>query len=198
MGWREFFLQSKRKLIGIVGMPGSGKSVVDEVARELGFLVIVMGDVVREETSQRGFEPTPENVGRIMLQLRKEEGADVIAKKCIIKATETEVANILIEGIRSLDEVQEFRKRFPQIKILSIHSSPKIRFKRLFNRKRSDDSSNQQNVIERDIRELQVGIGSVIALADHVIVNDGDLGQFRAEVKRFLKVFLHEKADRNC
>ena len=28
MGWREFFLQSKRKLIGIVGMPGSGKSTI--------------------------------------------------------------------------------------------------------------------------------------------------------------------------
>jgi len=46
------------RLILIAGMPGSGKSIVSSIARELGLPVYVMGDVVREEARRRGIEPT--------------------------------------------------------------------------------------------------------------------------------------------
>lgn len=180
----------EKKVVGVVGMPGSGKSVVSNIARDLGFFVIVMGDVLREETFQRGLEPTPENIGRVMLQIRKEEGAEVIAKRCILKGAEAEIPFLIIEGIRSLNEVKEFRKKFPNLILLSIHSSPETRYKRLFKRGRSDDSSNQKIFMDRDERELKIGIGSVIALADYVIVNEGLLWRFRAKVKSFLKAII--------
>lgn len=168
-------------------MPGSGKGVVDEVARELGFSVIIMGDVIREETARRGLEPTLENIGKVMLQIRKEEGSAVVAKRCVAKVAETEAHHVLIEGIRSLDEVKEFRRNFPAFRLLAIHSSPETRFQRLFNRGRSDDSASRQIFKERDERELRVGIGSAIAVADRVIVNEGDMEQFKAEAKCFLE-----------
>ncbi|MEM1596250.1 MAG: AAA family ATPase, partial [Desulfurococcaceae archaeon] len=40
----------QRLFILIVGMPGSGKSLVVQAARDLGLPVYTMGDVVREET----------------------------------------------------------------------------------------------------------------------------------------------------
>ena len=43
-------------VIGLAGMPGSGKSLVVENARALGYAVVVMGDVVRQETIKRGFD----------------------------------------------------------------------------------------------------------------------------------------------
>lgn len=173
-------------------MPGSGKGVVDEIARDLGFHIIVMGDIVREETAQRGLELTPENVGKVMLQIRKEEGASVVAKRCIAKFGDTDAHHILIEGIRSLDEVQEFRHCSSDFLLLAIHSSPQTRFHRLFNRRRSDDSSSRQVFVERDLRELRVGIGSAIAMADFTIVNEGNLQQFKAEIKSFLETILNE------
>ncbi|MFA5579215.1 MAG: AAA family ATPase, partial [Methanothrix sp.] len=37
--------------MGFVGMPGSGKSVAADVAREMNIPVVVMGDVIREEAA---------------------------------------------------------------------------------------------------------------------------------------------------
>jgi len=52
---------------------------VVETARELGYAVVAMGDVVRQETLKCGLELTPQNVGKVMLQLRAEGGNYVIA-----------------------------------------------------------------------------------------------------------------------
>jgi len=42
------------KIIAFVGMPASGKSEASGVAKGLGIPVVNMGDVVREETANRG------------------------------------------------------------------------------------------------------------------------------------------------
>lgn len=173
-------------------MPGSGKSVLADVAREMGFSVIVMGDVIREETARRGLEPTPENIGKVMLEIRREEGPFVVAERCVAKVAEAKSSYVLIEGIRSFDEVKEFRRNFSEFKLLAVHSSPETRFNRLFNRGRSDDSTNRRVFEDRDERELQVGIGSAIALAHCIIVNEGDVEQFKAEARRFLEKFKVE------
>ncbi|MEM4204586.1 MAG: AAA family ATPase, partial [Candidatus Methanomethylicaceae archaeon] len=89
-------------------MPGSGKSVISETARSLGLKVIVMGDIIREEAEARGIKKTPGSLGELMLALRKEEGNDVVAKRCLSKVSDASVA--VIEGIRSLDELNFFRR----------------------------------------------------------------------------------------
>ncbi|MDD1759688.1 MAG: AAA family ATPase [Methanothrix sp.] len=45
------------KIIGFVGLPGSGKSVASNVARDMGIEVLVMGDVIRQEAARLGLEP---------------------------------------------------------------------------------------------------------------------------------------------
>lgn len=42
-------------MIGIVGMPGSGKSEFVNIALTLGYRFISMGDIVREETVRKGY-----------------------------------------------------------------------------------------------------------------------------------------------
>ena len=181
-----------RKIVGIVGMPGSGKTTAADVGRELGFLVVVMGDVVREEVARRGLVLSPENVGRVMLELREEGGEAVVAVRCFRKIAEAKDEAILIEGIRSLAEVEAFRRHFSDFKLLSIHSSPETRFRRIFERGRGDDPKNRQIFVERDERELKVGVGSAIAMADHMLANERSLKQFRAKARRFLEEYLRE------
>src|SRR5665647_458102 len=97
-------VNADKLVIGLAGMPGSGKSVVVDTARELGYDVVVMGDVVRQETIKRGLELTPENVGKVMLELRAEGGNYVIAQKCISKIAEQTSPKVLVDGLRSLYE----------------------------------------------------------------------------------------------
>jgi len=177
---------TSKLVIGVAGMAGSGKSIVATVAKGKGYDIIVMGDEVREESKRRKLEPTPENLGNIMLELRKTEGEAVIAKRCIPKIEKTPKQKVIVDGIRSLSEVEEFKKKFPRFKLIAVHSSPETRFKRVHNRKRSDDSGDWKTFRERDLRELSVGLGNAIAMAEHMIVNEGELEITRTKVKGVL------------
>ncbi len=181
-----------RKVVGIVGMPGSGKSIADGVAKEMGFSVVIMGDVIREEVEKRGLESTPENVGIVMIEIRREDGPAVVAKRCISRIQSLPNRDIIVEGIRNLDEVYEFRIYFPDFKLIAIHASPKTRFHRIFNRNRSDDSMDWQTFAKRDLREIEVGIGSAIAIADYAIVNEDSRTLFKINVGKCLKAIMSE------
>ena len=178
---------TSKLVIGLTGMPGAGKSVVVNAAKELSYDVIVMGDEVREEARKRGLKPTPENLGKIMLELRRTEGETVIAKRCIPKIKASVKERIIIDGVRSLKEVEEFKKHFPRFSLIAVFASPKTRFKRLYNRGRSDDPKNWELFRERDLRELSVGLGNVIALADHIIVNEEEIDKAKRSAKEILK-----------
>jgi dephospho-CoA kinase len=174
-------------------MPGSGKTTISEIVKEMGIPVIVMGDVVREEARIRGIEPTPKNLGKLMIELREKMGANVIAKRCVDKIKELNSKIVLVEGVRSLEEVEEFRK-VGDAKIVAVHSSPKTRYERLSRRGRSDDPKSWEEFRERDLRELDVGIGRVISLADEIIINEGTLEDLKENtLKVFRKVIQNDK-----
>ncbi len=167
-------------LLLITGMPGAGKSIVAEFFKEEGFPVICMGDVIREEVKKRGLEYTPETGKKIMLELREKYGNNAVAIKCIEKIKQLKEEKIVVEGVRSLDEVEEFKK-IAKIKIIGIHASPSIRFERLSTRKRGDDPNSYEIFKERDLRELKIGLGNVIALSDIMIINESTLEDLHQE-----------------
>ncbi|MBE0512452.1 flagellar hook-basal body complex protein FliE [Candidatus Bathyarchaeota archaeon] len=176
-------------VLGVAGMPGAGKGTVREVIQKMGYPVVVMGDEIREEAKRRNLKPTPENLGMIMLKLREEEGPAAVAKRCIPKMEKVK-EKVVVEGIRSLHEVDEFKKHFPNFTLVAIHASPETRFRRLFQRKRSDDPKGWETFMERDLRELSVGIGAAIATADQMIVNEGSKAQLKRKTREVLKEVL--------
>ncbi len=179
-------MNADKLVIGLAGMPGSGKSLVVDSARELGYDVVVMGDVVRQETTKRGLDLTPQNVGKVMLELRAEGGNYVIAQKCIPKIAEQTSPKVLVDGLRSLYEADIFKENFAKFSLVAVHASPETRFSRLSNRRRSDDASEWRVFHERDMRELGVGLGNVIAMAQQIIVNDNSFEYVKAKVKEAL------------
>ena len=174
------------------GMPGSGKGAFQRIFQKMGYPIVMMGDEVREEAKRRNIKPTPENLGKIMLQLRESEGPAAIAKRCIPKLKKTTEKVVGVDGIRSIHEVEEFKKHFPHFVTIAIHASPKTRYQRLFRRRRSDDPQNWEIFTQRDQRELGVGVGTVIATADHIIVNEGSLNQLKRKTRQVLKEELTE------
>jgi dephospho-CoA kinase len=148
-------------------------------AKRLGFEVLVLGDVIREETERRGLEPTPENVGKVMLQVRQDEGPAVVAKRLVPKIESSRSATVIVEGVRSEDELSELRSKFDVLTV-GIHASPKTRFQRLLARGRSDDPKGWSTFYERDNRELNVCLCRVIALADVVLINEESINDLHA------------------
>lgn len=180
-------------VVGIAGMPGSGKGVFRRTVQRLGYPVVTMGDEVRAEVKRRNLNPTPENLGKTMLNLRELEGPAVIAKRCIPKIEKATERLVVIDGIRSLVEVEEFKKNFPNFILVALHTNPKTRYKRLVRRRRSDDPRDWETFMERDMRELGIGMGAVISVADHVIVNEGTLDELKNKIRQVLvKVLCNE------
>jgi len=177
-------------VVGVAGMPGSGKGAFRRTLQKMGYPVVIMGDEVREEVKRRNLKPTPENLGKTMLQLRDSEGPAAVAKRCIPKLNKATEKIVGVDGIRSLHEVEEFRKHFPCFILIFIHASPRTRYQRLFRRRRSDDPKSWESFMERDLRELGVGMGAVIATADHMIVNEGTLAQLKKKIRQVLKEVL--------
>lgn len=179
-------MKTGKLVVGLVGMPGSGKSLVVEAAQENKYSVVAMGDVVREETRKRNLELNPKNVGAVMLDLRKANGEGVIAEKCIPRIERTKGSKLLIDGLRSLNEAQVFKLHFPSFKLLAIHAAPETRFTRLRGRGRSDDPKDWEVFHERDLRELSVGLGDAIAMSDYMLTNEGNKKELKARVTDFL------------
>ena len=177
-------MKADKLVVGLAGMPGSGKSLVVATARSEGYAVVVMGDIVREETKARGLELNPKNIGKVMLELRKNYGASVIADRCIPKIERKRSRKVIVDGIRSLGEVDIFKKHFPHFSLIAVHASSEARFNRLYRRHRSDDPDGWELFRERDMRELSVGLGNAIAMAEHLIINESNRNAAKAKAGR--------------
>ena len=153
-------------------MPGAGKSTIAEGLKPKGYDIINMGNAVRKEAKKRNLESTRSNLGKLMLELREKNGPGAIAEliKSEIESSPSNV--ILIDGVRSNDEIQVLKK-FGIVKLLAIHASTDTRFDFLQKRGRSDDPQTKEHFEERDNRELGVGISNSIALSDYAISNIG-------------------------
>ena len=174
------------QVMGISGMPGSGKSIVSEIATEKGAIIVSMGDIVREEAKKRG-----EGSKETAVNLRKEHGEHIISELTIKKIKNLEKEGIenpiVVEGIRSHHEVEMFKENFDNFIILSIFANTNLRFERLKKRMREDDSQDYSVFQKRDYNELNFGIGNVIALSDKLIINESDLESFAEKIKEFFE-----------
>ena len=174
---------NKIKVIAVTGMPGSGKSVFAEHAKELGYHIVVMGDVVRAKVIAEGFEPTPERSQKMMIKLREQMGEQAIAHltcEAIDKLIKESKKNIIIDGIRSQAEVLHFQEHLGNdFVIVAIHVDPSLRYERLRLRGRKDAPTTEEDFKKRDLSELKLGLGETIAFSNYVIPNNKTLDDFR-------------------
>lgn len=158
-------------IIAITGMPGAGKSTAARALESLNLRKVVMGDVIREETKRRGLAPDSKNTGAVMKELREKLGEGAVAELTLQSIEALGEDAVIVDGIRSIAEVEIFRRN-ADVVLLAIHASRKRRFELLKERGRSDDPLNWETFLVRDERELAVGIGRAIALADEIVSNE--------------------------
>jgi len=159
-------------LVCLTGMPGAGKSTIAEGLESKGYEIINLGNAVRDEAKNRNLEASRENLGKLMLELREENGPGAIAELVKSKIQSSTANVLLIDGVRSNAEIDVLRK-FGTVKLLAIHASTDTRFNFLQKRGRSDDPQTKEHFNERDDRELGVGVSNSIALSDFAISNIG-------------------------
>lgn len=178
------------KVVCVTGMPACGKEEFLKLARAKGFAVVRMGDVVRDEAAKAGIPIKDPEVGNFANEERKKHGFDIWAKRTLPRISG---GHNLIDGVRGPTELAVYRAAFPSgLIVVAVHSSPGTRMDRMMKRKRKDDPASEAEFRARDARELSWGLGEVIALADHVLVNEADLATFRAQATATLDKITSE------
>ncbi|MCQ2078502.1 MAG: AAA family ATPase [archaeon] len=172
------------RLIVTAGMPGAGKEEFLNACRSEGIPSITMGDVVRECYASSGAESRGLSVGQYASGQREEFGPDVWARR-VMERVQGDIC--IIDGCRSMDEVNSFRRLGGDVTIIAIHASPAVRYERLVKRQRADAPANPDEFRERDERELSWGLGNVLALSDHLVDNMSGIDEFHEKCAELLR-----------
>ncbi len=174
------------KVVLIVGLPGSGKDLVTEaLEEELGYEAFRMSDELLEELEKRRLPITRENMRKVGMELRKERGMAAIAKLVISKMRKSSSEYFVVNGIRNLEEIEEFKREFgDEVITIAIIAPKKLRFLRQLKRKRSGfDESEYFRFLEEDEKEIRTfHIGDAIASADYFVLNDGGIEELKWKI----------------
>ncbi|MCO8246820.1 MULTISPECIES: AAA family ATPase [unclassified Haladaptatus] len=173
------------RVIGTVGLPGSGKGEAATVAEEMGIPVVTMGDVIRAACRDRGLDPAKHH-GEIAKALREENGPDAIAQASLPQIDDalTGADTVLVDGIRSGVEVERFEEAFgDDFVLVSIEAPFEVRADRLGERGRDHSDADEERLRERDDRELGFGLDRAMARSDAVIDNTRSLDAFRRRIR---------------
>ncbi len=182
------------RLTAVVGLTGAGKSEACDILEKQNFFKIRFGDATMDVLQQKGMPVNEENERYVREDLRRQHGmaAYAILNVGKIRSALNNGKDVVIDGLYSWEEYKVLKKEFPELRVLSVHASPAIRYQRLAVRK--ERPLNEDEARSRDFSEIEnIQKAGPISMADCTIVNEGSIDELRRNVKRFLGV--HERHD---
>jgi dephospho-CoA kinase len=178
------------KVIGTVGLNGSGKDTVSSIiSEELGIPKLTIGDVARKIAAANNMEPTRENLTRISLDHRRKYGLDYFPREVVRTIEMNDWDFVSVAGIRSKVDVDTFRKRFGSdfILIFVDVSNPAVRFKRIAKRGEPRDPKTFEQFLKQDAEEEKnFKLNAAIKEANYVIKNNGDIDLLINETRKLI------------
>lgn len=176
------------KLVAIVGMCGSGKSIATLFFESKGYSKIYFGGITYEKMKEENIPYTPENDNKMRVKIRNEYGMGAYAILSLPKIKEQiKKSNVVIDGLYSWDEYKILKDEFPHIKLIAIVVDKEIRYERLKNRINRNYSIDES--IKRDLNEIEkIAKGGPIAYADYFILNNYSLEEYKKKLENIIEV----------
>lgn len=179
-------------MIAVVGMSGSGKSVVVDHLTEKGYPKIYFGGMIYKEMEKRGIERTEdgESEKKFREEIRETEGKDWVVNQVIAECKDLISAGqkrIILDGVYSWTEYKILKKEFPKaLTFVAIVVDKKLRYDRVA--KRPGRAFDATAIRERDRSEIEnLEKGGPIAAADYYILNNGTVEEVEKRVDEILK-----------
>lgn len=184
-------------IICVYGLPGSGKSTFIDVAESNGIKAISMGDIVRQKAREKLPKPiTGQDIGEWATEQRELHGQAVIAEHTVSHIrnsdvlSETKHDTVVIEGIRSNDEIDVFETELDTVIPVFVKAPFDTRLKRLQERNTgtrevlSEDGVTRHDLKKRDDRERNWGLQELINTksGEYIIQNTGTVEEYKNEV----------------
>lgn len=177
----------ENKLIAVVGMCGSGKSVACDLLEKKGYQKVYFGGVIYDKMNEEGIVITPDSQKEFRENLRNNLGMGAVAILLLPKIKELiKIGNVVLDGLYSWDEYKILIKEFPNLKLVGVITDKKLRYERIGSRK--DRPFSREDAIKRDIAEIENSDkGGPIAYADYFIYNNKSLDDYKQRLEEILK-----------
>ena len=180
------------KILAIVGMSGSGKSVIVDHLTSKGYPKVYFGGMIYKEMEKRGIERTEdgESEKKFREQIREEEGKDWVVRQVIAEVKDLIAAGqkrIILDGVYSWTEYCTLKHEFPKaLTFLAVVVDKKLRHERVAVRPGRAFDGNA--IRERDRSEIEnLEKGGPIVAADYYVLNNGTVEELEKATDEVLK-----------
>jgi len=175
-----------KKIIAILGLPGSGKTeIINYLMQKFGWPKVYFGEVTFDEMKRRMLEINEKNERMVREDLREKFGrlhyAGQVAKKIGDIKDET---TILVESLYDWQEYLFFKKKFGEkFLTIAVYASPKTRYERLG--KRQIRPLTPIEAQSRDYAQIEnIFQAGPIAMANFTIINEGSFEDLYAQLDK--------------
>jgi dephospho-CoA kinase len=173
------------KIVAFVGLTGSGKSSAVDYLTTKGYPKVYFGGIVLDAMTKAGLDHTQENEQPFREQLREREGKDFVANRIVKQIRDLIAAGqrrIIADGIYTWTEYKILKHEFSgELTVVAVVTPKHLRHHRLTQRPIRPLTDTQAN--ERDWAEIEnLEKGGPIAIADHYIINNGNLDHFHEQI----------------
>jgi dCMP deaminase len=178
----------KNKIVAIVGLAGSGKTIAANFFVKKGYNYLRFGQITLDELKKRiGLRSDPSLEKEVREGIRKKHGMAAFAilnKPKIDKLLQK--GNVVIDGMYSWSEYKYLKKIYgDNFRVLAVQASPSLRYKRLSERTEIDKKMIHRpfsfyDAMKRDFDEIEnIEKGGPIAIADDTILNNSSVSEFK-------------------
>lgn len=181
-------------IIGVTGNYCSGKDTVAAILQKMNFYHVSFSDLIREELKKEKKEVTRDNLISKGNELRRKEGADVLARRALSKAKDGE--NYVFTSIRSPSEVNKLMKR-KDFLLVNVTAPEPVRLKRIVKRDRENDPKTLKELRRKEKQENSSNPNSqqlqkVAKMAKIVLTNDSTIKKLGKKVEKLVKDWLYK------
>jgi dephospho-CoA kinase len=178
-----------KKIIAILGLPGSGKTeVINYLLKKFNWPRVYFGDVTFDEVKKRGLEINEKNEREVREGLRAQFGQLIYAQRVIEKIKNLpDGGNVLVESLYSWPEYLEFKKEFGKnFMTVAVYAPPKIRYERLG--KRPVRPLTSEECQSRDYAQIEnLAQAGPITMADHILINETTMEDLYSQIDKIIE-----------
>ena len=178
------------KAVAVVGMCGSGKSVLCSYFTDMGWSSVYFGGVAVSQLKKNGTPVNEANERAIRESLRRDLGMGafaIILKDEILDKLQR--GNVVLDGLYSWSEYLILKELLgDNLVVLAVVTNSGIRKQRLSSR--TVRPLTAEMVDSRDVAEIENSEkGGPIAKADYYVLNNGSEAQLKAQFQEFMQWF---------
>lgn len=185
-------------IIGLVGLPGSGKTTAAKYLESKGFIRVTLSDLIKEELTKTGItDYTREVLQDYGNKMREQFGPQVLAQLALKKIQTDGIQRGVIDGIRNVHEViaLEAENNFHLVGIVAKSS---VRYQRLVQTKGKTWVGSYETFLQQEKRENNLGsqtfglrVTDCLQRAKYTMRNDGSMEDFYKKFDQVIHKWHH-------